>query len=225
MLKVVDFIEDTLMLLCFSAALALGVYQVILRYVFSKGYQWMEGTIILLTVWAALFGGSRAIRDRIHARVGVLVDGLPPRPRQVINLIVVGLCIGFCATMFVFGYKYVSFLNDIGSRSLRVQIPTWQVFLIVPTFLAFYTIRYVVEFVNILRRPDSTLSAGLSEEVSEEFVEEQLQVRDEAIDASGLGDGLSNDQTSAASEAADNAGQGDEPAENVAGDREPGRDR
>jgi TRAP-type C4-dicarboxylate transport system permease small subunit len=193
-LKVVDFIENAVMLLCFSAALALGVYQVILRYVFSRGYQWMEGTIVLLTVWAALFGGSRAIRDRIHARVGVLVDGLPPRPRQIINLFVVALCIGFCLAMFVFGYKYVAFLHSVGSRSLRVQIPTWQVFLIVPTFLGFYTIRYVVEFVNILRRPDSTLSAGLAEEVSEEFVEEQLQVRDEATAGSSLGDDDPSDE-------------------------------
>jgi len=179
--KTLDSFENVVMIACFVAALGLGFYQVVLRYVFSTGYQWMEGWIVLLTVWAALFGGSRAIRDRIHARVGVLADALPRRPRQILNLIVIALCIVFCATMFTFGLQYAQFMYGTGARSLRVQIPAWQVFSIVPVFLGLYTVRYVMEFVRIARDPDAILTAGLTEELSEEFVEEQVQTRDAAM--------------------------------------------
>lgn len=173
MLRLVDLLENVVMIGCFAAALALGLYQVILRYVFSTGYQWLEGTIILFTVWAALFGGSRAIRDRMHARVGVLVDGLPPRPRQAINLLVITLTLGYLLAMLVFGWQFVTFLHDTGQRSLRVQIPTWQVFAVVPVFLTFYVVRYLAEFANVLREPRTTLSTTLTEEVSQEYVEER----------------------------------------------------
>ena len=185
-LKLLDGVENVVMIACFVAALFLGFYQVVLRYVFSTGYQWMEGWIVLLTVWAALFGGSRAIRDRIHARVGILADALPPRPRQILNLFVVALCIGFCVMMFAFGLQYVQFMQGVGSRSLRVQIPTWQVFLIVPTFLGVYALRYLIEFVRIARDPNAILSAGMAEEVSEEFVEEQVEARDKVLAEVGL---------------------------------------
>lgn len=176
MLRLLDAIENVVMLTAFTAALALGVYQVVLRYFFNVGYQWMEGTIILLTLWAVLFGGSRAVRDRLHARVGILADALPPRPRQAVNLLVVTLTLGYIGAMLVFGFQYVDFLRGVGSRSLRVQIPTWQVFLVVPSFLSLYFIRYAIEFWNLLRHPTSTLSTGLSEELSDEFLEEQLEV-------------------------------------------------
>ncbi len=186
-LKTLDAVENVVMIGCFVAALGLGFYQVVLRYVFSSGYQWMEGWIVLLTVWAALFGGSRAIRDRIHARVGILADALPRRPRQALNLVVVTICIVFCVMMLIFGLQYVQFMHGVGSRSLRVQIPTWQVFLIVPTFLGVYTLRYLIEFVRIARDPSATLTAGMAEEVSEEFVEEQVEARDALLAEEGAG--------------------------------------
>lgn len=179
MLKIVDRIEDVIMLTAFTAALSLGIYQVVLRYVFSRGYQWMEGTIVLLTLWAALFGGSRAIRDRIHARVGLIADALPPRPRKVVHLIAIAITLSFLVPMFVFGYQYVDFVHGIGVRSLRVQIPTWQVYLLVPTFLGFYVVRYLAEFVRIWRAKEPILTAGVNEELTDEFIEEQLGVRDE----------------------------------------------
>lgn len=186
LLRTLDAFENVVMFACFVAALGLGFYQVVLRYVFSSGYQWMEGWIVLLTVWAALFGGSRAIRDRIHARVGVLADALPRRPRQVLNLLVIALCIVFCVTMMTFGLQYVQFMYGTGSRSLRVQIPAWQVFIIVPTFLGLYALRYLIEFVRIARDPDAILTAGLAEEVSEEFIEEQVQTRDAVLRGADL---------------------------------------
>jgi TRAP-type C4-dicarboxylate transport system permease small subunit len=176
MLKLLDFVENVVMLVAFTAALALGVYQVVLRYVFNSGFQWMEGTIILLTLWAVLVGGSRAVRDRLHARVGIVADALPPRPRQVVNLVVVALALAYIGAMLVFGYRYVDFLHGVGSRSLRVQIPTWQVFVIVPSFLGMYFVRYAVEFWKLARDPNATLSSGVSEELSDEFLEEQLDV-------------------------------------------------
>lgn len=169
------------MVACFSAALLLGTYQVVLRYVFGQGYVWMEGAIVLLTIWAALFGGSRAIRDRIHARVGILVDALPPKPRKIVNVAVILLCLGFCIILFYYGLQYVLFMYSTGSRSLRVQIPTWQVFLVVPTFLAFFALRYLEELFTVIRQRDATLSAGLTEEISEEFLEEHIKIRDEEV--------------------------------------------
>lgn len=194
MLRIVDYIENTIMLTCFAAALFLGAYQVVLRYFFSRGYVWMEGAVILLTLWAALFGGSRAIRDGIHARVGILADSLPPTPRRILSLLVVALCILFCSAMFVFGLKYVLFMYGAGSRSLRVQIPTWQVFTIVPVFLAFFVLRYLAEFIHLLRDPHATLAAGVTEELSEEFLEEQLDVRDAAIERPTSGKRSSDEQ-------------------------------
>lgn len=181
MFRIVTAIENIIMVGCLSAALLLGTYQVISRYIFGSGFVWMEGVIVLLTIWAVLFGGSRAIKDRIHARVGILVDALPPKPRQVVNVVVILLCLGFCITLFYYGLQYVLFMYGTGARSLRVQIPTWQVFLIVPTFFAFFILRYLEELITVLRQRDTTLSAGLTEEVSEEFLEENLRIKKDEV--------------------------------------------
>jgi TRAP-type C4-dicarboxylate transport system permease small subunit len=77
----------------------------------------------------------------------------------------------------------------VGSRSLRVQIPTWQVFVIVPSFLGMFFVRYLVEFWKLARNPMATLSSGVSEELSDEFIEEQLDVLESERAHSTTGDG------------------------------------
>ncbi|MDH5534509.1 MAG: hypothetical protein OEZ08_02915, partial [Betaproteobacteria bacterium] len=54
-------IETGVIVLLSSTALGLGVMQVVLRYVFNTGFPWTEALFVNLTIWAMLFGGSRAV--------------------------------------------------------------------------------------------------------------------------------------------------------------------
>lgn len=135
--------EDAIIIIFVVGAFGVGFMQVFLRYVLNTGYPWSEGILITLVVWAAMIGGSRAVRDRLHVRVEVFADALPARPRKVVNLLSHTISLAYCGLMAWFGWLYTKFVWQLGNVSVSAYIPEWLIYGVVPVALSLFVIRYV----------------------------------------------------------------------------------
>lgn len=134
-------LESVLMILLTGAALAAGAVQIFLRYVLNTGFPWSEGAIIVLTIWAAMIGSSRALRDGIHIRLDVLEGILPRSVRVVFEVASLLICALYGVFVCYAGVLYVQFLASAGVLSIEVQVPEWIINLIVPIAMALFTYR------------------------------------------------------------------------------------
>lgn len=136
-------IENCIMLTCVVAALGVGFAQVFMRYVFNAGFAWSEGILITLVVWAAMIGGGRAVRDRLHVRVDVFVHASPARAQRPLELLANLIALSYCALMAWFGWLYTQFVWQLGNVSFEAYIPEWMIYGVVPVSLGLFVIRYL----------------------------------------------------------------------------------
>lgn len=153
--RILAAIENVVMGTFMVSAIAVGFMQVVLRYVFNTGFPWTEGILITLTVWAALIGGSRAVRDGLHVRVEVFAESLPSVPRRWVGFAAHLVSFLFCLVLAVCGVLYTRFVWQMGAMSLDAYIPEWAIFAVVPVSMTAFVLRYL----QILWR----LAAGVEE--------------------------------------------------------------
>ncbi len=147
-------VENVVMATFMVGALTVGFMQVFLRYVLNTGFPWSEGILITLVVWAAMIGGGRAVRDKLHVRVEVFADSLPPGPRKAANLVSHGISLAYCAMMGWFGWLYTKFVFQLGNVSFEAYIPEWMIYGVVPVALALFVVRYIQRIWAIARDED-----------------------------------------------------------------------
>lgn len=153
LLRLLTAIETGGMVFFFTTALAAGVMQVVMRYVFNTGFVWSDVVFVRATVFAALFGASRAVRDGLHVRVDLFVDWLAPGARRLVELVNIAINLAFLGLLLWAAYLYVEFMVMTGTRDLDTGVPEWLFFLIVPVFLSGMIIRYAALVPATLRSP------------------------------------------------------------------------
>lgn len=142
--RVLAEIETVGMIVLTLTALAVGVMQVVLRYVFNTGFPWSEGVFVTLTIWAMLLAGSRAVRDGLHVRVDVFVRYLPDGPRRVAELAALVAPLALCCVFLYGGALYTGFVFDMGIVSPESYLPEWLVYGSVPVCMAAFILRYLL---------------------------------------------------------------------------------
>lgn len=142
--RVLARIEAVGMVVLTLTALAIGVMQVVLRYVFNTGFPWSEGVFVTLTIWAMLLAGSRAVRDGVHVRVDVFVRYLPAGPRRAAELVALVAPLALCGMFFYSGFLYTRFVFDMGIVSPESYLPEWLVYGSVPVCMAAFVLRYLI---------------------------------------------------------------------------------
>jgi len=153
--RMLAHIETGTIVLLSSAALGLGVMQVVLRYVFNTGFPWTEALFVDITIWAMLFGGSRAVRDGLHVRVDLLAMLLPRTGVWMVELVSMLASLSLCLFFFYCGLQYVQFVSQMGARDLETHIPDAITYAIVPIAMAAFIVRYVILIVDWVRNPQS----------------------------------------------------------------------
>ena len=153
--RALAYVETGVIVLLSTIALGLGVMQVVLRYVFNTGFPWTEAAFVTLTIWAMLFGGSRAVRDGVHVRVDALALVLPRAGARLLDLI--GMLASLALTSFFFycGLQYTQFVHQMGIRDIETNVPDAVTYAIVPIAMAAFAIRYVILIVEWVRNPDA----------------------------------------------------------------------
>lgn len=149
--RVLTFVEATALLVLILSAFAVGTMQVVLRYVFNTGFPWSEGIFVMLTVWAMLIAGSRAVRDGLHVRVDIVLHYVPPRVRVAFDVVSLAASWALTGYFAYCGYLYMRFVRSIEAVSAEAYLPEWIIYLIVPIAMGAFFIRYLLKFIAWLR--------------------------------------------------------------------------
>lgn len=143
-------LEDWVMATALAAAACLGLFQVVLRYLFEVGFDWVEAVLVMLVVYSALIGASVAVRRGLHVRLDVVVDKLPPRPRWAVYLLGNVLCLFYTLTLWYYGLKFFQQVIAWGVINIQSDLPEWLHQFSVPIGMGLMSIRYVQEIRRLL---------------------------------------------------------------------------
>lgn len=92
-------------LVLISAVIPYGVFT---RYVLNSAASWPEPAAILMAIVLTFIGAAACYRARMHMRVTVLVNLLPPIGQRLINLLAEGVMAAMCLFMVVWGERLVA---------------------------------------------------------------------------------------------------------------------
>jgi C4-dicarboxylate transporter, DctQ subunit len=148
--KWVGYAEDWSMAALLAAASCLGLFQIVMRYGFSMGYDWVEAYLIMFVVYAALIGASVAVRRKVHVQLDVLVNKFPDRARWGIHLLTHLLCLFYTCALWLFGLKFVMQTIQFDNMNILSDLPEWVHYTAVPIGLGLMSIRYIQEIVTLL---------------------------------------------------------------------------
>lgn len=92
-------------LVLISAVIPYGVFT---RYVLNSAASWPEPAAILMAIVLTFIGAAACYRARMHMRVAVVVNLLPPIGQRLINLLAEGVMAAMCLFMVIWGERLVA---------------------------------------------------------------------------------------------------------------------
>lgn len=88
----------------YFVAVAISVFEVVMRYGFNRPTSWAHETTLMLVGIGMLWGGTYCMAEDRHIRVTVIRDMLSRRLRRIVDVIVGVLNLLFCAGLAWAGY-------------------------------------------------------------------------------------------------------------------------
>ncbi|MGI6767163.1 MAG: TRAP transporter small permease [Lentihominibacter sp.] len=151
-LKLLDEIEEKVLVYSFFASVLIIFLQVVMRKVFNNSLFWTEEVARYLFVWQCWLGVSIAEREKQHIRITVLRDKLPNRGKISLELCVNFVLVVLAIMLIINGFMMVMRLAEMGSTSTAVNIPMSIVYAALPTGCLLYLRRLIENIINVIRR-------------------------------------------------------------------------
>lgn len=141
-LRILDRLEEILIASLMAAATLITFVAVVHRYLSTVPWvqdyatqidlSWAQELCVYMFIWVAKFGAAYGVRTGIHVGVDVLVNQLPPGPRQ--GVIIFGLLCGalFTGIIGTLGASFVWEIAGTDEVSADMEAPMWLVYLAIP---------------------------------------------------------------------------------------------
>lgn len=151
MMRILDWIEEILCIICTVVMTALVFANVLSRYVFHNSLSFSEEITTYLFILLSLMGTAIAAKRRAHLGLSILTDAVSPTVRKMLH--VLGFAIGtlFSAALFYYGILMVINQYNLGMETSAMQWPEWIYATFVPFGAFFITIRFAQAVVQELR--------------------------------------------------------------------------
>lgn len=164
-MKIFDWIEEILCVLCTAVMTILVFANVFSRYVLHYSLSFSEEITTYLFVLLSLMGSAIAAKRRAHLGLSILTDAVSPAVRKA--LYVIGLAIGtlFSAALLYYGVLMVINQYTLGMETSAMQWPEWVYGAFVPFGAFFVTVRFAQATVQEWKAPLHGASHELKEEV------------------------------------------------------------
>ncbi len=109
-------------------AMAISVYEVIMRYGFDSPTSWVHESVVMLVAVSFALGGPAALASNRHIRVRVLYDSAGPRLRRWLDRFNDLVTFGFCLAMSYAAYVmfWDASHNPLGEWSLERSGTAWN---------------------------------------------------------------------------------------------------
>ncbi|HOO86946.1 MAG TPA: TRAP transporter small permease [Synergistales bacterium] len=141
--------ERWMLILLLTAMVALGLLQIISRFVIKAPITWSEALLMYMFVWFSFIGASLAVKDLAHFEVEIFMVRLPQPLQKTVAVVV--YCLIFAFALFMV-WKGV-FLVKLNQRQLMAMMPfTMSVpYVILPlsgACMAIHSLKHVVGLIG-----------------------------------------------------------------------------
>lgn len=159
-MKILDRLEEWIVISMLAAMTLLTFVQVVLRYVFNSGFTWaLEMTTIFFA--AMIFVGiSYGVRVGAHIGVDALVSKLPTGPRRATSIVVVLLCLLYAGLVIFGSWGYVSKMYSVHIEMEDLPIEVWMVRSLLPLGYLLLTFRFVQVLWSLITGKSDSLHLG-----------------------------------------------------------------
>ena len=144
--RVVNRIEDGLILVLVGVIVSSVFLQVFCRYVLQAPLSWTEELARSCLIWLTFVGSSLAIRAKGHFVLEILTSKLTGKMRVLWNLVLLGIMAAFLGVMVYTGVSMLPMLSLQVSASL--EIPMSYIYLAIPigsAFMLFHIFLLILE--------------------------------------------------------------------------------
>jgi C4-dicarboxylate transporter DctQ subunit len=164
--RILDRLEEWLILSFMAAATLVTFVSVAMRYVFGTGFTWATELTIYLFIWMDKFGAAYGVRTGIHVGVDYVVNKSTGAKRRALIITGISLGIIFTGVIAFFGARWVVFIYGTGQISPDLEWPMWIIYLAIPFGSGLMCYRFIQSLVKFLREGE-VISAGPAAELRE----------------------------------------------------------
>ena len=147
LIRVVDRLEDWLLVSMLAAMVVLAVTQIVYRNVAGGGVAWIDPMLRMLVLWVALSGAVIASRTDNHIRIDFIARYIRGKYYIYIKRIVHAYCVIICAVIAWYSVSFVRMDYEYGTEAFA-GIPAWITELIIPIAFGMMAFRYFLLFLS-----------------------------------------------------------------------------
>jgi TRAP-type C4-dicarboxylate transport system permease small subunit len=141
--RLVQKIEDTILISLLLTMITLAVLQIFLRNFFDSGIIWGDSLVRVLVLWIGLIGAMVASRTDNHISIDILSRYLPPRIKRYSSLVTHVFTVVVTALMAWFSLDFVRM--EMGENLIAfANVPAWVCESIIPFAFAVISLRYAL---------------------------------------------------------------------------------
>lgn len=115
----------------FAAMVAVGTYQILVRYLFNRPSTVSEELLTYAFAWLSLLGASYMFGKRGHMRMGFAADKAKGSMKKGLQMVSECLIFSFAAIIMIYGGIQITSLT-MGQKTASLGIPMGYVYSIVP---------------------------------------------------------------------------------------------
>lgn len=130
--KIMNRLEEGLIVLLLAAMTVITFLQVVARYVFNTGWVWALEVTTYMFAWMVLIGISYGIKVGFHIGIDVVVKLLPSNGRKIVGVIAALLCLAYAVILFAGSYSYVDTMHTLGVEAEDIAVERWLLAIILP---------------------------------------------------------------------------------------------
>lgn len=164
-MKIGKRLDEWLIALLLAAMTLLTFVQVVMRYVFNSGFTWAVELTTVLFAGMIFIGISYGVRVGAHIGVDVLVKLLPPKPRRIVSILAVLLCLAYAGMVIYGSTEYVLKMKEAGIELEDMALPMWIVRALLPLGFMLLVLRFLPVLFNLVTGKSDYLH--LADEVEE----------------------------------------------------------
>ena len=148
-MKFLKRLDEWLIAIMLAAMTLLTFSQVVMRYVFNSGFTWaVELTGIMFAVMIFI-GISYGVRVGAHIGVDAVIKLIPSKPRRIVSIIAVLLCLIYAGMVIYGSMIYVLKMKSAGIELEDLPIPMWIARAILPIGFMLLVLRFLQVLVNL----------------------------------------------------------------------------
>ena len=152
--KIIDWVENIMMVILMLVATVVAIVQVVARYVFNNSLYWSEELILYSLITMSFIAASMGVRYAAHISVEMLYAFAGPKLTRVLKYVAAILGFIFAATLVYYGVRLFINTSNMGQLSPAMQIPVAYIYLAIPVAGAFMLARYLLIFQTLVSGKD-----------------------------------------------------------------------